>query len=52
MVDGVKVPGLIAPGPYLDALKAAGLVVCWDIFFPHTGIVTGDREFVYAPLCR
>lgn len=51
-VDGVYVPGLIPSGPYLDALKAAGLVKCWNLFIPPTGVLTGAREFVCAPLCR
>lgn len=51
-VEGLTVPGLIGPGPYLDALKAAGLVVCWDLFIPPTGVLTGAREFVCEPLYR
>lgn len=52
VVDGVSIPGLIPPGPYLDDLRAAGLVKCWQIGVPGHGLLSGSRDFVCAPLCR
>lgn len=48
---GVVVLEIIPPGPYLDELKANGLVTCRTVRTPGSGVITGAREFVCLAVC-
>ncbi len=47
----VLVVEIVPPGPYLDELKANGLVTCRIVRTPATGFITGTREFVCMTVC-
>jgi hypothetical protein len=47
----VLVVEVIPAGPYLDELKASGLVTCRIVRTGGSGFITGAREFVCMEVC-